>query len=72
MNTLTKSQFINYLPLLVPLILIQLSLAIWTGRQILKQNSFFYLNRALWLIIVLFLQFFGPVAYLVFGKKEKL
>lgn len=41
MNTLTKSQFINYLPLLIPLILIQLSLAIWTGRQILKQNSFF-------------------------------
>ncbi|MGO2099812.1 MAG: PLD nuclease N-terminal domain-containing protein [Vagococcus salmoninarum] len=42
------------------------------GPSNFKAKQFFLLNRALWLIIVLFLQFFGPVAYLVFGKKEKL
>ncbi|MBP1041794.1 PLDc_N domain-containing protein [Vagococcus sp. BWB3-3] len=59
------------LPLLVPLLLIQLSLAIVAVVKIVKQTEFRYLNKASWLVIVLLLQFIGPACYFVFGRGEE-
>ncbi len=58
------------LPLLLPLVLIQLGLLAlgvwdWTHRQ-----RFRYLNRWGWLAIIVLIGTFGPLVYLLLGREE--
>lgn len=65
-------QITEYLPLLIPLIILQFSLLAYVLRHILTHDSYKRGNRAIWLIISLALmQFVGPILYLVFGKEEE-
>lgn len=72
MNTTTISmeQFIEILPILMPILLIQLGLIIFCLKKILKQRSFKFLSKPVWIIIVLFVQLFGPIAYLLLERGE--
>lgn len=55
--------------MLIPLIIIQVSLAIYCIVKILKEgvNN---LSVPIWIGIVLFVNMFGPIAYLLFGRKK--
>ena len=62
----------EYLPLIIPLIIVQFSLLGYTLFHILTHNTYKRGNRVLWLIIVLVLMnFIGPILYLIFGKEEE-
>ncbi|MBP6873517.1 MAG: PLDc N-terminal domain-containing protein [Saccharofermentanaceae bacterium] len=64
-------QLKEYLPLLVPLIIVQFGLLIYTIRHILTHNTYKRGNRVIWLIVVIVgMQFIGPIAYFVFGKDD--
>ena len=64
-------QLKEYLPLLVPLIIVQFGLLIYTIRHILTHNTYKRGNRVIWLIVVIVgKQFIGPIAYFVFGKDD--
>lgn len=65
MNTLFE-----ILPLLVPVLLIDIALALAAVRHILRHPRYRFGNRAMWLLIVVFLLLFGPIIYFVFGKGE--
>ena len=65
MNTLFE-----ILPLLVPVLLVDIALAVAAVRHILRHPRYRFGNRAMWLVIVVVLLFFGPIIYLVFGKGE--
>ena len=70
MNTMTFEEFKVYLPLLIPIIILQFGLAIFALMKVLKQEKFPYFNKVTWIFIVLLLQFVGPVCYFVFGRGD--
>ncbi|MBP5362911.1 MAG: PLDc N-terminal domain-containing protein [Ruminococcus sp.] len=62
----------EYLPLIIPLIIVQFSLLGYTLFHIITHKTYKRGNRMLWLIIVLVLMnFIGPILYLIFGKEEE-
>ena len=64
-------EFIKEYGLLVmPLILINLVLIFICLKDLLKREKVTGNNKWLWAGIIIFIQFFGPVLYLVFGRKE--
>ena len=63
-------EFIKEYGLLVmPLILINLVLIFICLKDLFKREKVTG-NKWLWAGIIIFIQFFGPVLYLVFGRKE--
>ena len=57
------------LPLLIPIILVQLSLQIYTLVDLVKQKKP-SLPKWSWAIIIVLFNILGPVLYLIFGRKE--
>ena len=65
-------EIMEFLPFLIPLVIIQFSLLGYTIYHILKHDSFKRGNKTIWLIIVLILMnFIGPILYFIFGKKDE-
>lgn len=65
MNTL-----LEILPLLTPILLIDLALAAAAVLHILKHPHYRWGNKTIWLVIVVILLLFGPILYFVLGKEE--
>lgn len=65
MNTLFE-----ILPLLVPVLLVDIALAVAAVRHILRHPRYRFGNKAIWLVIAIVLLLFGPIIYFVFGKGE--
>lgn len=63
-------ELIPYLPFLIPVVLLELILALTALMHVLKHPRYKFGNKTMWVIIVLFLQFIGPVAYFVWGRDE--
>lgn len=61
----------DYLPILIPLILLQLILIVLAVRDILKQEHFKFGSRILWLFIACFVSLIGPILYFAFGKGDQ-
>lgn len=57
------------LPFLIPLMILQLLLMISALTMIIQQRRFKYLNRAVWIIIVIVFNTVGPVLYFVMERK---
>ncbi len=60
----------QYLPLLIPLLLIQLGLMIFAIIDLLKRNK----TRGpkwVWALVILFVNFIGPIIYFVIGREEE-
>lgn len=66
MNTI-----IEYLPILIPYILIELILLIVALMHVLKHPHYRFGNKVMWVLIVLLIQIIGPIIYFVFGKGEE-
>lgn len=62
---------IEYLPFLIPLILLQIGLAVFSLVHILKNPHYRFGNQMTWILVVLIFQFVGPAIYFAFGKGEK-
>lgn len=61
----------EFLPFLVPLIIVQFSLLGYTLYHILTHQSYKRGNRMLWLIVtIVFMNFVGPILYFLLGKEE--
>ena len=71
MSTGDLSQFVEYLPFLIPLILAEWTLAIVALVHVLKHPKYHFGNKAIWCIIVLLVQIIGPVVYFAFGRGEE-
>lgn len=60
------------LPFLVPLVIAELALLIYTLRHILTHRTYKRGSRALWLAIVIVgMEFIGPVLYFLLGKEDE-
>lgn len=59
------------LPIIIPLVVVELVLLIVTLRHILTHNTYKRGNRAIWLIVAIVgMEFIGPILYFVFGKED--
>jgi len=59
------------LPLLLPVIAIQLALMIVALVHVLRHNKYRFGNRTLWVVIVVFINILGPIAYFIFGRGDE-
>ena len=65
MNTLFE-----IMPLLAPILLVDIILAVAAVRHILRHPRYRFGNKTMWLVIAVVLLLFGPIIYFVFGKGE--
>lgn len=63
-------RLIEYLPLLIPIVLLELLLMIIALVHIFKHEKYRFGTRWLWIIIVVFIQIVGPIIYLTIGRSE--
>jgi DMSO reductase anchor subunit len=68
MNT-DLTPILKYLPLLIPLILLQLGLQIWALVDLARRET---TNgpKWLWALIIIIGELVGPVIYFIAGRKE--
>ena len=59
------------LPFIIPLVIAELALLAYTIGHILTHTNYKRGSRALWLVIVIVgMEFVGPIAYFLLGKEE--
>lgn len=59
------------LPFLIPLIIVQLALLVFTLHHILTHQNYKRGSRALWIVITIVgMEFIGPILYFVLGKED--
>ena len=64
-------KIIEFLPFLIPLVVIQFAFLGYTLYHILTHTKYKYFNRAVWLIVTLvFMNYIGPILYFIFGKED--
>lgn len=60
----------EFLPFLIPLLIVQLSLLAYSLHHILTHKTYKRGSRALWLLITIPISIIGPILYLTLGKEE--
>lgn len=61
----------EYLPIIIPLIIVELGLLAYTIRHILTHDKYKRGNRVIWLVVAIVgMEFIGPIAYFLLGKEE--
>lgn len=59
------------IPFLVPLILVQVALLVYTIHHILTHDNYKRGSRTLWLVIsIVGMEFVGPILYFILGKED--
>lgn len=61
----------EYLPVLLPLIIVELVLMVTALVHVLKHNTYRFGNKVMWAIIVVVFQIIGPVVYFVLGRGDE-
>ncbi|MCL2326479.1 MAG: PLD nuclease N-terminal domain-containing protein [Proteobacteria bacterium] len=61
---------INHLPLILPLVIVQLTLSVVALIHVLKHPHYRFGNKIMWIIIVLCVNVIGPIFYFVAGRGE--
>lgn len=61
----------DLLPFLIPLIIAELILFVYTLRHILTHEHYKHGTRLLWIILTIVgIQFWGPILYFLLGKED--
>lgn len=59
------------LPFIVPLIILEIALLIFSIRHILTHDTYKRGSRVMWLVIVFVgMEFIGPILYFLLGKED--
>lgn len=61
----------KYLPVVLPLIIVELILMITSVIHVLKHENYRFGNKIVWLLVVIFIQIIGPVVYFAIGREEE-
>ncbi len=61
----------EYLPFLIPIVIVELSLAITALVHVLRHPHYRFGNKVMWVFIVLFIQIVGPIIYFVVGRGDE-
>ncbi|MCC0649684.1 PLDc N-terminal domain-containing protein [Clostridioides sp. ZZV15-6598] len=61
----------EYLPILIPVIVLDLVLIITALIHVIKHPNYRFGNKAIWIIIVLFISIIGPILYFAVGRGDE-
>jgi hypothetical protein len=61
---------IQYWPLLIPIVLINYILVIAALVDLFRRERVLGNRKWVWALIILFIQYIGPILYFVLGRKE--
>lgn len=67
---LNMDQLTQYLPFLIPLVAIQLVLAVVALVHVFRHTNYRFGNRVLWVIIIVLGELIGPILYLTVGRGD--
>lgn len=59
------------LPLLIPIIILEWTLAIVALVHVIKHPNYRFGNKIMWILIVLLIQIIGPIIYFLFGRGKE-
>ena len=62
---------LQYLPFIIPLLLVELGLLIFVIVDIARKKKTKNLSPIFWIIIALCVNTIGPILYIIFGRAEK-
>ncbi|NMD41788.1 MAG: PLDc_N domain-containing protein [Firmicutes bacterium] len=65
------AEIVDLLLKLWPLLLLQLALMVWALIDLLRRRSTRTLSVPLWAVLIIVINFFGPIAYFLFGRVEQ-
>ncbi|MFO8070051.1 MAG: PLD nuclease N-terminal domain-containing protein [Alkalibacterium sp.] len=60
----------EYLPIIIPLLLLQLILIVTALLDLIKNDRLEQNNKIVWALVIIFVNLIGPILYLIFGRKE--
>lgn len=63
-------QLVGYLPYIIPLVLIQLTLMIIALVDLIRREKTRWIPKWAWAIIIILGELIGPIAYLIFGRED--
>ncbi|EQF28834.1 phospholipase D/nuclease family protein [Clostridioides difficile CD160] len=61
----------EYLPLLLPVIILNLILVVTALIHIIKHPNYKIGNKAIWILLVLFISIIGPILYFTIGRGDE-
>lgn len=64
-------QLMEYLPVLLPVFIIQLTLAITALIHVIKHPHYRFGNQVVWAVVVLFVSLIGPILYFTLGRGDE-
>lgn len=70
MNAVTIAELMEFLPFLIPIILVELTLMLTALVHVLRHKNYRFGNRIIWIIVVVCLQIIGPILYFTIGRGE--
>lgn len=65
------TELLQYLPLLIPILLIEWGLAVAALVHILRHKTYRCGSRALWIVVSLLIGIIGPILYFIIGKDSE-
>lgn len=60
------------LPFMIPLILLELGLLIFALVDVIRRKQVRGDSKILWILIIILINFIGPIVYLLAGRKEEM
>ncbi|NJD60540.1 MAG: transcriptional regulator [Anaerolineales bacterium] len=67
---MTLGSLTDFLPYLIPVLLLEWVLMIIAIMDLIRRERTRGLPKWAWALIVIFIQIFGPIVYLIFGREE--
>ncbi|MPN41867.1 hypothetical protein SDC9_189422 [bioreactor metagenome] len=61
----------EYIPFLIPIIIIEFALMISAVVHIIKHDKFKIGNKVLWIIVSVVFQIIGPILYFTIGRSDE-
>jgi hypothetical protein len=63
-------ELLRYLPLIAPLVIIELTLVVIALVDLIRRQEVKYLPKWGWALIILLINLIGPILYLIIGREE--
>ena len=60
----------SYIPLLLPLLIIEIGLLVIALVDLIRRENVKHLPKWAWAVIIIVVNFIGPIAYLIVGREE--
>jgi len=67
----SMEKLIEYLPFLLPILIVELVLMLTALVHVLRHKNYRFGNRVLWVVIVVLIQIIGPILYFTLGRGEE-